>query len=317
MNNETKIDFLLSDYDKIKNSYSALERLYPRIKERKATLSVLGISPRTFNHWKENGLVWYVEPEDERRSWVRLNVYEFIWLRVVIVMREFGLPLEAIRSFKEKIERPLIDVVYEESPEVINQIIDEKNLPKEVIDFYEKGLNPTTYQIENLSLEDKQAFSLFGSYINRIILLSDPINLVVKKDDEKGFSIDFFEKKFSEPDLDSTLWRTRPYLNIPLTPFVEELINEPKNETNIQEWGLINANERKVLEAIRKENFRKIVIKRYSQQNDYIIELTTDKKIVGDDAKKVKTILGLAQYVEVTIKYRNDKELYFRNTKKL
>ena len=80
--------------NKIQNEFS-------RIFERKASLKLSGIKKRNFYHWKEEGIIdWKSESDDEKRSWVRLNIYDFIWVKIVQAARDFGVPIEAIRKLK-------------------------------------------------------------------------------------------------------------------------------------------------------------------------------------------------------------------------
>jgi hypothetical protein len=69
----------------------------------------------------------------------------------------------------------------------------------------------------------------------------------------------------------------------------------------------------KVIEAIRKKDFKEITIKLESNKETIVIEIEKDGNILDQKAKEVKRILGLNEYSEVTIKYRNDKNLYFKN----
>jgi hypothetical protein len=69
----------------------------------------------------------------------------------------------------------------------------------------------------------------------------------------------------------------------------------------------------KVIEAIRKRDFKEITIKLESKKETIIIEIEKDGNILDQKAKEVKRILGLNEYSEVTIKFRNDKNLYFKN----
>ena len=83
--------------NKIQNEFS-------RIFERKASLKLSGVKKRNFYHWKEEGIIdWKSESEDEKRSWVRLNIYDFIWVKIVQAARDFGVPIEAIRNLKNEL----------------------------------------------------------------------------------------------------------------------------------------------------------------------------------------------------------------------
>jgi hypothetical protein len=48
-----------------------------------------------------------------------------------------------------------------------------------------------------------------------------------------------------------------------------------------------------------------------------VIEGTIETDLKDDKAKQVRRILGLKEYEEITIKYRNDKHVYLKNTRRL
>jgi len=48
-----------------------------------------------------------------------------------------------------------------------------------------------------------------------------------------------------------------------------------------------------------------------------IIESVQDGDIMEQKAKEIRRILGLDAYSEITLKYRNDKHIYFKNKKRI
>jgi hypothetical protein len=88
------------------------------------------------------------------------------------------------------------------------------------------------------------------------------------------------------------------------------------NLPNLIHWGFINPKETKVLEAIRSKDFQSILIK-INADETMVIEGTIETDLKDDKAKQVRRILGLKEYEEITIKYRNEKHLYLKNTQRL
>ena len=73
------------------------------------------ISPRVLNHWIKNGLI-----EDERpggKGWHRFSPSDMFWIKTLIKLREFGVPIETLKSVKKELEaggnshskRPLLE----------------------------------------------------------------------------------------------------------------------------------------------------------------------------------------------------------------
>lgn len=83
--------------------------------ERIRTIDDDRISPRVLNHWIKNGLI-----EDERpegKGWHRFSSSDMFWIKTLIKLREFGMPIETLKSVKRELEtggdslskRPLLE----------------------------------------------------------------------------------------------------------------------------------------------------------------------------------------------------------------
>lgn len=85
------------------------ENLYkpnPKIKEilklRLFPLRLTGVTSRVFNLWKEEGIVEYPEPpENKNREKVMLTIPEYIWVRLVYCLRLFNVRNNIVLSLKE------------------------------------------------------------------------------------------------------------------------------------------------------------------------------------------------------------------------
>jgi hypothetical protein len=99
---------------------------------------------------------------------------------------------------------------------------------------------------------------------------------------------------------------------------VYDFLDKPQNETNLFYWGFINDDEKKVLDAIRSKEFKELTIRLNGpKKEEMILEAMIDGDILEQKAKEIKRILGLNQYSELTLKYRNDKHIYFKNKTRL
>jgi hypothetical protein len=82
--------------------FQNIQKEYPNIADRMASLRLTNIKRRNFYHWKEEGLIdWGNTEEDDKRTWVRLNIYEFIWVRIIQSARDFGIPIDSLRELKD------------------------------------------------------------------------------------------------------------------------------------------------------------------------------------------------------------------------
>lgn len=294
-----------------------IELYYPQISERKANLNITGINTRTFYHWKSQGLIDY-DPEDkEKRSWVKLNIFEYVWLRIIQISREFGLNITSLLELK----KVSFFNIFEFIEENIDQIIETKrNIFKESEEKIEKELELIkeinkydSYQ----SSEEKYVSTFLGNLIMTSILKEYEVLLIITKtNDSFEFTyylhnplINFPEDFFNELN--------RPHLTIPLRPIIKEIFEEQKNEKFLESWGFIRKDEKKILDALRNKDFQELHLKRKNNQEDYIIEATFEEDVRNEKAKEILRILGMNEYSEVNIKLRNDKHLFVKNKRKI
>ena len=297
-----------------------MEAYYPRILESIVPLSLTGVPPRNFFAWKENGLVELSAVSDsEGRKNVRLNLIEYIWVKTIQVMRDFGLSYAVIKEVKAMLFTKFYQI-YETHLEEIEKMYRE-NLDADQA-LVEEILVEVREQIEREKITDilmegpliEQ--SLLYTIVCGSILANVRYTLLIVKVEE-SFIIDF-KLHDSIPYVPNYVspYHMKPHLSIPVFTLMEDFFGTPKSEKVAEVFGFIDAKEKKVLEAIRKKDFLELHIK-LDSKNELIIDAIKDGNVTDDQATKIRKILGLSSYEEVTLKYRNEKNLYFKNKKRL
>ena len=72
-----------------------------KIKEKKIPLIKLGVSSRTFFHWKkENILFENTEPDDTKQK-VFLNLMDATWLMIIVEFRKYNIDLKTIKTSRD------------------------------------------------------------------------------------------------------------------------------------------------------------------------------------------------------------------------
>jgi hypothetical protein len=298
---------------------SKIQNEYSRIFERKASLKLSGVKKRNFYHWKEEGIIdWKSESDDEKRSWVRLNIYDFIWVKIVQAARDFGVPIEAIRKLKDELFKDIIAYIqkdsegfYEYHRDFLGTSEDEINKIKQFLAFLD------THKEDIVAEGELHLISIFGSIIHETLFCGFHMVIVFKKveDDYIHDFIVYSESHEQLPNLTEDLLK-QPSVVIPIDTLISEFMEGEDNLPNLIHWGFINPKETKVLEAIRSKDFQSILIK-INADETMVIEGTIETDLKDDKAKQVRRILGLKEYEEITVKYRNDKHLYLKNTRRL
>jgi DNA-binding transcriptional MerR regulator len=298
---------------------SKIQNEYSRIFERKASLKLSGVKKRNFYHWKEEGIIdWKSESDDEKRSWVRLNIYDFIWVKIVQAARDFGVPIEAIRKLKNELFTDFItdikkdpDHFYQYHRDYLESTKEEIQKVKKLLAFVE------AHMVDIIEDGELHLISLFGSIIHETLFSGLHMVIVFKKvgDDYTYDLTGYSEKHRQVPNLTENLLK-QPSLIIPIDALVAEFMEGKDNLPNLVYWGFINPKETKVLDAIRSKEFKYIQIK-INPDDTLIIEGTIESDMMDEKAKEVRRILGLKEYEEIMIKYRNDKHVYVKNTRRI
>lgn len=317
----TTIEDLEGQLDQAGISLKQIELLYPKIVESFMPLSITGVSPRTYFHWKKAGLIHSYSvaeesEEEEEREWVRLNLIDYIWIKIIQVMRDFGIPIKTIKETKEWLYSNYIESLLEEKDDGFNFLDTESTMDPKKIALIKSAVTVLSDEIKNLPVEFEKYYSLIGGLIAKLLLENDKGSIIIRKIGDK-FKVDYFSYTIMSEFQDISQLLECPHIQIPIRKLVEEFFDNPKSEKFVDRFELLSQKEKTVINAIRKKDFKEIIIKQDSKNESIVIEIEKDGSIVDQKAKEVKRILGLNEYSEVTIKFRNDKHLYFKNKTRL
>jgi hypothetical protein len=301
--------------------YKKLENFYPLISKTIVPLSYTGVSPRIFHAWKENGLIdlTMLKKEDENgRKWIRLNLYEYVWVKIIQYMRDFGLSYEIIKMAKSTLESKLYDVILHEI-DTIMEIWKIKNNPTkaEYLETKESLLKFSDVMAIVYDIDDpyeQQKTSLYNLIVSTFAMEINSSIVIYKDNDSFKLEVVCYHKDFLASSVFESI--KKPHFEIPLLDIVENFFGQPKSEEYAEKLGLYDLKELQLLETIKKKNFKEIKIQ-YNKNNELMVEVIKDGSITDEKAYQIRKILGLNLYEEITLTYRNDKNLYFRNKKRL
>ena len=293
------------------------EKIYPKITECFMPLSITGVSARTYLHWKSKGLIPYSQINEGQREWVRLNLIDYVWIKIIQVMRDFGVPLETIKQTKELLFENILAVLVPDKEDYLNFLRTESDVDPEKIQSISELIDLASDAIENNPEEFDVHTTIIGSMISDLLIKNDRGSVIITKTG-KEFDVSFFSYKTLDDFKNLVLpLLESPHIQIPIRKLIEDFFDDPKSDKFVDSFELLNFKEKKVIDAIRKKDFKQIIIKQDPAEESIIIELERDGDILDQKAKDVKRLLGLNEYSEVTIKYRNDKHIYFKNTTRL
>jgi len=289
-----------------------IEKIYPKLYEPSMNLSMTGVPARVYFYWKKSGLVDSFGADDSKKGWVKINLIEYIWIKIIVILRDYGVPFDKIIEIKEKLFSNYLDTISSDKENYL-EFLRESDLSEIKIEEASRMIDLLKEEINSSPEEFEIYHTVIGFLLMELLLKNDKGYItLLKRDDD--YDVGYFTvnsmadfKKYVEPFFD------QPCLFIPIKNIIEDFLDDYKTEKTAVAINFLNLKEMKVIEAIRKREFKEISIKLESNKGTIIIEIEKDGNILDQKAKEVKRILGLNEYSEVTIKYRNDKNLYFKN----
>jgi len=310
----------LDELEKVMNkhgiTYQTFEKIYPKLYEPNMNLSVTGVPARVYFYWKKSGLIESFGEDESKKGWIKINLIEYLWIKIIVILRDYGVPFEKIKETKEIMFSNYLDIILNDKDEYI-RLLRETNKNEEKINETIRVME--LMKEENISSPEEFEIyhTLIGNLVIELLLQNDRGYITLSKGEDE-YDVGYFTIK-SISDLEDYVqsFFDKPCLFIPVRSIIEEFLDDAKTEKIASSINLLDLKEMKVIEAIRKRDFKEIIIKLDGNKKTIVIEIEKDGNILDQKAKEVKRILGLNEYSEVTIKFRNDKNLYFKNKTRL
>lgn len=246
--NRTEYFQQITDSINLKNEHVALDKLLELRNERPLTLSKIEIGSKNFNDWRAKGLMDFL-PLGDDRNWIRLNLQEYIWVRLVDLLRRYGVTYEVLSEIKKYLLEP-IDLeryVYELGFE---EYVDEKYKRAR-----KEGQSVTKKWLHNLLLTERK--SRMAEITKRFGVLTTMDNVFLLSFMHK-FLLDFiyldgelfpYSENINPSSAIENALKTQSHIRIPLFGFITDLI-ENKNLSRSDLKGLFSDKDLRILEFI-------------------------------------------------------------------
>ena len=266
------------------------------LREPKFRLKDLGLPSRILTHWQQQGILIEGQMAEGRR-WRQLNMVDWVWLKIIVELRDIGVSIERIRDLNHWLK------------------IDTVNL-KNLVEI--KG---------RMIILDTLEFLILYSLLARI-----PINILFfPKSSTFQFTIqipdEFLEKtmeyepfytefiKLERTKLPSYLISHQTHVSVSLTSILKEFITEKNNESLVKSYHLLTDNELELLQYLRKGNLKEVRIIFDDKNEISLLELTELRTNVQKEARLLDYIHD-GRYQNITYTTQNDKIVRFENTLK-
>lgn len=294
---------------KAKGEYIDTITLEKRIKEKRFTVKDIGVDYRWIDHWYSKGLLI---GNYEERKWRKFNLIEYVWLKMIIKMREFNIGLETVKSVKDLLDiditgddfmktndNSLIEIIPQIAPSDLESAV--RNLLKE---------NEIQKKIKNISM------NLLELYIIDILTLYSYYSILINPNGEI-IPIKYSYLELYSDKMEFKNFITKSYVAISITEILRNFIEEKDIDLNNKKrLAILTEEESIVLKAIRKDDLKSVIIKFNNDNKMNLLEEIKVERI--DKASRLFEMIMAKGYQDITIKTQNGEIVYCENkTKKM
>ena len=262
------------------------------------TLFDLKVSTRVFNHWLNFGLL------PDNKVWKsgkahQLNFSEYIWVKFIKELREFGVSLEMIKTVKQQLYAPIDNKIVSE----MLSVYDKKELTEQMRKRYsqEQAVKMQSFidGLSNTENNKTEPISYLHYLIMVCILQRKEVRILVdingkvvpRIGDDENAMLEAFKREI-EFDSDS-------YLSISLFKFFKNFLLNKKYLEFASKNMILNDNEVFIMSLIREGKAKAINIK-FENEKPSLIEMDNERKL--QIQSKLSEILLKKQYQELIVK---------------
>ena len=274
-------------------------------------VSQSGTSAQDFFKWKKMRVDSLPDPGDKVGKWVKLNLAELLWVKILQALKDFGVSNTDIIKMKDELFMNGFDLLTEDM-DYTNNLIDKNftdpDQAKQIKSFlWIYKTNPSLIDPKHIKL-----INPFTGILSEVLLLGTNISLLISKN-IKQYKLEIEGMTFREKNAtDLEMVKAMPHLKIPINTIIADFI--VTNESHAKYFGLLLEQEQEVIKALRNSMIKEIIIKK--NNNEELVMTTTQiVEFKDNNARKFIHMLGMNEYNEIRVVTRNDKHIIIENKK--
>ncbi|MEP7374685.1 MAG: hypothetical protein ABI675_14920 [Chitinophagaceae bacterium] len=259
--------------------------------------------------WRKNDLIPFIQ----KGMHLKISFAELIWIRILDTLRQFSYPVEQIRRVCDYFFKDALDNDLPKKNWAYNQ--------KYLLDQKRRGVITEEESLMLVYLDqfmkDKVLLKMMNSDIN---YLTNLVTDCIRSGEERTILI-FADGRVGESDGAALrthgnyqIDRTEPHICLSILHYLKEFIKSDQL-SKIFLPQMLNDNEKKVLKYLKQKNISQLTIK-FSADNDVTFIPSKKGIITGTEMEKIKQVLGLSNYEEITLSTLDKTKLSFVRTKK-
>lgn len=282
---------------------------FEAVSERQIKANELGISARTLNYYKTQGLL-FSDTVFEKHDHVKFNFAEYLWINIILDLRKFDIGLQAIKNIKELLETsfPFEEFMKEvmSSEQFINKLPDDIRM--EFIDIMHSDLDWK-------EVEKQVPVNLLSLLIAELIVKRKQGSILVNHEGEIFL---FSFEDYNELSKDEAFVRflEKTYVSISLTEIIKRFISNFDLKISSKKLMLLSEREAQVIKILQDEKLESLTVR---LDNDHSIRLIEIEEVYNklDKQSRLLDIIIKKGYQTLEIKTQDGKVVYCKNIKKL
>jgi hypothetical protein len=266
---------------------------------------------QVFPYWRRHGLLPFIP----KGKWnIKISFAQLIWLRILDTLREFSVSLSSSKMvcdyfFKNAYEDELPKWNLTEN----KKAIEERIATGTTLDNDEHTLAEINRMLSDDLLLNGLKFEInyLTKLITECIASQSNAGFIVFTNGQVFEYID--DKYYSNRKEQDELDLNQPHIKLSIKHYLKEFIQKEELQ-KLFVPSILNNNEKEVLKALRQKDTT-ITIKK--QKGEIVkIESRIDGVFSDNDAAKIRQLLGIGNYQQITISTRNNKTLVFKKVRK-
>ncbi|MDQ6755604.1 MAG: hypothetical protein M3004_01600 [Bacteroidota bacterium] len=283
--------------------------VYQKLIERKFFINEADIKRNILFNWNKHSVLPY---DNSETGWQRFSLIEFVWLKIISQLRNFGLSLEKLKNLKTQIFNKEIDTykqLFINSISAFDGEIANKDAVLQV--FKKKNIDE---KIWKQVLQELQ-ISAFSILLLQVLIYNHNVCLVIDEKNECSFmalqDMENEKRKTNQEALNNLT--NSSFIIINIRKILHDFFsNENINYDNEYLLGFLNKKEKEIIEKIRLGGIKQINI---TFNNDKPVQMNLTKVIAPEEAiNKVSRILKKGEFQEIKLKHSDGKLSYYEQT---
>ncbi|MCB9190304.1 MAG: hypothetical protein H6602_01375 [Flavobacteriales bacterium] len=297
----------------IRSPVSMLE-LKARLEEKPYRAVDTGIHPKVMADWNRHELL-LVKPEPNKMH--RFSITEFVWVKLIEKMRQYGFPLKVIKAFKEDMDSSIVEQV---SSEFTTSFFFENLKGMPGMDDHEKLKRYLAQADPNeMARQFLPQYGLDGNVLELLVVfclfLKTPFSFFIDHEGKGTYFSPLMLKEglYSQDDISELF--TQSFVSISLSEVLSEVFLLSDIDILHGQLMVLSDMEANVLEALREDDLSSVMI-RYDKDNQ--MDLMEIKKLQKTEREaRLMDLMLKGGYQDITVKTQHGKVVYCETTRKV